>query len=364
MVIGTKRLLLRPFTENDADDLYEYLKQPAAHCFACMKLNTVAEAREEAKNRAEDGEYTFAIVLKETGKVIGEIDAHPERTAPDDETAVYDTFSPCWMLNPAYHGKGYAYEAAHAFFGYLFRLKGARRIYAYAEDYNAPSRRLCEKLGMRQEGVFREFVSFVNDENGRPLLENTVQYAVLREEWEKEQPKYASQHDSFLSLAKARYSVRAFRPDPVPDSILNEILEAGRAAPTACNKQPQRIIAVRSAEGLEKLRKCTECHYNAPLALIVGYDRNECWKRSTDGHSSGDIDASIVTTHLMLAAVSLGVGSTWVMWFIPEAVKTEFGTPESFEPTAILVMGYPAEDSAPAKMHTDKKGPGETVTFA
>ena len=74
-------------------------------------------------------------------------------------------------------------EAARAFFDYLFRQKGARRIYAYTEDYNLSSQRLCEKLGMRREGVFLEFVSFVTNPDGTPKYENTVQYAILRKEW-------------------------------------------------------------------------------------------------------------------------------------------------------------------------------------
>ena len=111
MTIETERLILRPFEERDASDVFEYLEKPQVNCFACMKLESLEAAREEMVRRSEDTEYTFAIVLKETGKVIGEIDAHPEATAPDEENAVRDTFSPCWMLNKAYHGKGYAYEA-------------------------------------------------------------------------------------------------------------------------------------------------------------------------------------------------------------------------------------------------------------
>ena len=91
-----------------------------------------------------------------------------------------DTFSPCWMLNEAYQGKGYAFEAAQAFFDYLFSQKGARRIYAYTEDYNLSSQHLCEKLGMRREGMFLEFISFVNNPDGTPRYENTVQYAILK----------------------------------------------------------------------------------------------------------------------------------------------------------------------------------------
>lgn len=183
MILETKRLILRPFLESDAEDVYEYLKEPLVNCFACMKLDSVEAARAEVIERGRDVDYTFAIVLKETGKVIGEIDAAPEATAPDRDSAQEDTFSPCWMLNKAYHGKGYAYEAAHAFFDYLFREKGARRIYAYTEDYNTSCQHLCEKLGMRREGLFMEFASFVNDPDGTPLYENTYQYAILKKEW-------------------------------------------------------------------------------------------------------------------------------------------------------------------------------------
>ena len=184
MNIETERLVLRPFLERDAADVLEYLAEPAVNCFACMKLKNLEEAQAEMRKRISGAEYSFAIVHKETGRVIGEIEAYPESSDPHgDGNAPQDTFSPCWMLNRAYQGKGYAYEAAHAFFDYLFREKGARRIYAYTDDYNIPSQRLCEKLGMRREGLFVEFVSFVSNPDGTPRYENTMQYAVLKREW-------------------------------------------------------------------------------------------------------------------------------------------------------------------------------------
>ena len=183
MIIETERLILRPFLESDAADVFEYLREPAVNCFASMKLNSLEEAKEELKKRVGETEYYFAIVLKDADKVIGEIDAYPEHGETHDTSSPFDTFSPCWMLNEVYQGKGYAYEAAHAFFDYLFCEKGARRIYAYTEDYNLPSQHLCEKLGMRREGLFKEFVSFVNNPDGTPRYENTVQYAVLKKEW-------------------------------------------------------------------------------------------------------------------------------------------------------------------------------------
>ena len=191
MIIETERLILRPFCEDDTADVYEYLHAPMPHCFACMKLNSPEEAKTAVKERAGKTEYCFAITIRDTGKVIGEIEAYPEAgELHTDEDTPCDTFSPCWMLNPAYHGKGYAYEAARAFFDSLFRRKGVRRIYAYTEENNLRSRHLCEKLGMRREGLFREFVSFVRDSRGNPVYENTVQYAILKSEWEEKHPRH------------------------------------------------------------------------------------------------------------------------------------------------------------------------------
>ena len=182
-MIETDRLILRPFKIGDEEDLYEYLSEIHINCFKSMKISTIQEAHDEVLERSKDQDYYFAIVLKETGKVIGEIFAHPESTNHDSK--ILDTYSPCWMLNGDYQGKGYAYEAAYAFFDYLFNQKNARRLYAYTEDYNVSCQRLCEKLGMRKEGLFVEFVSFVDDENGNPIYENTYQYALLKKEWNK-----------------------------------------------------------------------------------------------------------------------------------------------------------------------------------
>ena len=100
MMIETDRLILRPFCAEDAADVLEYLKEPMVNCFACMKLSSLEEARKAVQERAEDAAYTFAIVLKENGKVIGQMEAHPESSQPDlSENYVKDTFSPCWMLN-------------------------------------------------------------------------------------------------------------------------------------------------------------------------------------------------------------------------------------------------------------------------
>ncbi len=171
-------------------------------------------------------------------------------------------------------------------------------------------------------------------------------------------------HDiNFLRLAEDRYSVRKFQNKPITQEDLNQILKAGHLAPTACNRQPQRIMVINDDIGLDKLRKCTHCHFNAPTAILVCYDKELCWVREFDGKNSGDIDASIVTTHMMLEAASIGVGTTWVMYFIPEAVREEFSIPDHLEPVALLVMGYPAEDSKPYPEHTKFRNMEDIVTY-
>ena len=85
--------------------------------------------------------------------------------------------------NARFGGAGLATEAAQALFEYLFAGKDARRLFAYVEEDNVASQRLCEKLGMRHEGTFKEFISFENDSYGRPVFVNTRQYAILRKEW-------------------------------------------------------------------------------------------------------------------------------------------------------------------------------------
>lgn len=167
----------------------------------------------------------------------------------------------------------------------------------------------------------------------------------------------------FLELAEKRYSVRKFEDRPVDPEQIDKILQAGHLAPTACNRQPQRILVVNSEEAVKKLRKCTECHFNAPAAMLVCYDKSECWVRNRDGKNSGEIDASIVATHMMLEAAELGIGTTWVMNFIPEAVRCEFELPDNIEPVALLVMGYPAEDVKPSPMHAKSRPAEELVVY-
>lgn len=143
----------------------------------------------------------------------------------------------------------------------------------------------------------------------------------------------------FLQLAKKRYSVRNYLPRKVEEEKLFKILEAGRVAPTGANRQPQRLIVIREAAGLEKLKKAANV-YGVPLVVIVCADHNATWKRHYDRKDIADIDASIVTDHMMLQATELDLGTLWVCHFNPEVLKKEFDIPESLEPVNILGIGY------------------------
>ena len=83
----------------------------------------------------------------------------------------------------------------------------------------------------------------------------------------------------FLTLARDRYSVRSFKKQAVEREKLNLVLQAGQLAPTACNFQPQRILVIESDEALNKLKRCTQYHFNAPIALLVCYNTTESWTR-------------------------------------------------------------------------------------
>ena len=125
-IITTQRLIIRHFKEEDAAALFNYLSSPRTPCFKDEKLHSLAEAEVDVAKRASD----------------------PTQ------------------------------------FDYLFKVKGARRLYAWVEDYNYSSQKLCERLLMRREGCFKEFVSFENEE-GKARYDDTYIYALLHKEWTK-----------------------------------------------------------------------------------------------------------------------------------------------------------------------------------
>ena len=166
---------------------------------------------------------------------------------------------------------------------------------------------------------------------------------------------------SFLELARQRYSTRAYKDSKVEDKKLEMILEAGRIAPTAHNSQPVRIKVITSEDELAKVDECTPCRFGAPLVLLVCFDKDICWKRSFDSKSSGQVDASIVTTQMMYMAQELELSSCWVMHFNPFKTIEVFSLPDNLEAVAFLPIGYASEDAVPSASHSKRNAVSEML---
>lgn len=154
----------------------------------------------------------------------------------------------------------------------------------------------------------------------------------------------------FRQLAAARRSVRAYRPDPVPEALLREVLEAACLAPSACNRQPFRVVVLTtSGREADLLRVYPKPWFvEAPLVLAVCAVPAEAWTRSRhDGWSAAETDATIATDHLLLAAADRGLGTCWVAAFDPVVAREVLGLPDDVVPVAFTPLGWPADAPAP-----------------
>lgn len=170
---------------------------------------------------------------------------------------------------------------------------------------------------------------------------------------------------SFLELAKKRYSTRNFNDQQVPEETLQYILECGRVALTGVNAQPQRVLVIRSKEGLAKMEKATK-FYNAQTVLLICTEPEKAWTRKYDDFNIADIDATIVTDHMLHAATEQGVSSLWICRFRPEVVREEFHIPDNYRPVNILALGYTDDAPKSPNRHDEeglRKPLSETVTY-
>ena len=167
----------------------------------------------------------------------------------------------------------------------------------------------------------------------------------------------------FRETVKKRYSCKKFRSDKVEPEKLEAVLEAGRLAPTAKNLQEQHIYVVQSDAVLAKIDVLTPCRYNAPAVLVVAFDRNNVFTYPGEKRDSGVEDASIVATHMILAAADEGLDSCWINFFDPDKAAAELGLPENEEVLMLMDLGYAAEGAGPLPNHESRKPLSETVTY-
>lgn len=155
----------------------------------------------------------------------------------------------------------------------------------------------------------------------------------------------------FQELIRKRYSVRAYKPDPVGEDKLARVLEAARLAPTAANRQAFRVIVIPTKGREEELGRVygREWFTQAPVVLAVCALPGEGWTRKTDGWNAAEVDATIAMTHLVLAAADEGLGTCWIAAFDPKAAREVLGLPADVVPSAFTPLGYPADAFPPKK---------------
>ena len=144
---------------------------------------------------------------------------------------------------------------------------------------------------------------------------------------------------------------------------LEAILEAGRLAPTAKNLQEQHVYVVQSEEVLAKIDGVTPCRYGASTVLVVAFDKNNVFTYPGGKRDSGVEDATIVATHMILAAADEGVDSCWINFFDPDKMAEAIGLPENEEILMLLDLGYAAEGAGPLPNHSSRKPLAETVSY-
>ena len=165
----------------------------------------------------------------------------------------------------------------------------------------------------------------------------------------------------FEKVIRSRESARKFCNKEIEQEKLDKILEAGRLAPTAKNVQPIKIYVVKSEEGIKKIDKATPCRYEAPIVLMVCGDSKESDVK--DGMPFYQMDASIVTTHMMLEATNVGIDSVWVEFFDSNMLKEEFNLPKNIIPVALLPIGYKSKQCPPSSMHEIRKKIEDIVEY-
>jgi RimJ/RimL family protein N-acetyltransferase len=176
--VETERLILRRFTGEDWRDLYDYLSQERVVKYEPYGVFSEEESKREAHRRGSDDAF-WAVCLKDTGKVIGNI--YFQQQEPRD----FLTWEIGYVFNALYHGKGYATEACREILRYGFEQLGAHRIIGHCNPENTASWQLMERLHMRREGHFLKPAFFEKSPDGNPLWHDAYQYSILDEEYYK-----------------------------------------------------------------------------------------------------------------------------------------------------------------------------------
>jgi len=168
----------------------------------------------------------------------------------------------------------------------------------------------------------------------------------------------------FTDVIRNRVSVRDYDPNkPVPKDVIERILEAGRIAPSATNRQPWRFLVITSEEMLKKVKESYSADWfqRAPAVLAVAGRREDAWTRSYDGYNSLETDLTIAMDHMILAAENEGVGTCWIGAFNPSVLFPALPLKEAETVFALTPLGYPPQGYQ--KRHRGRKSLEEIAVF-
>lgn len=154
---------------------------------------------------------------------------------------------------------------------------------------------------------------------------------------------------SLMQLIRARRSIRHYRPDPVPDDLLEQVVEAGRWAPSASNRQPWAFVLVREHETLRHVAAHAAYYFvrwaaveEAPAMIVLcGYLGSRVYRRFL--HE----DIGIAGAQMMLHATALGLGTCWIGGLDRQAIAAILHVPADWEIVGLLTIGYPDESPPP-----------------
>lgn len=177
-MIETDRLMIRPFSSDDAGIIYRIYSDEEILKYTPYDRMSMDSAARHLERIIADWKqipvpgYEMCILLKEGGEKIGRCGIHPDTETASAMIGI--------MLFKPYWGKGYATETARALITYSFETLQIRRLYALCNPENMASRNVLEKCGMRQEALFKEKRRYIK--NGTSSWHDEMEYAILKTE--------------------------------------------------------------------------------------------------------------------------------------------------------------------------------------
>jgi nitroreductase len=194
-----------------------------------------------------------------------------------------------------------------------------------------------------------------------------------RDQEDSGKPLTGLQGVSVADVIARRVSCRAYKPDPVPEAHVRQILEAARLAPSACNQQPWRFAVVRDPELRRRIveegflpgLKMTWA-LDAPVHIVVGMETSFLTHQlgaSVSGVDYPWVDIGIAGEHLVLAATELGLGTCWIGWIKPKALARIVNWPRAIKAVVVITVGYPGAAEPGPLPATRRKPLGEIVRW-